>query len=387
MKSFIADHVRTLPKSGIRDFFAIASQMKDAVSLGIGEPDFVTPFHIRDAAITALERGHTSYTDNRGLIQLRREISAYVAENYGAEYNPDTEIIATVGVSEALDAVLRAILNPGDKVMYHEPCYVSYCPSIKLCHAEAIAVETRAEDEFALTIEALRAAWQPGTKALLINFPTNPTGGTASKKLIEQIAEFAIEKDMLVISDEIYSELTFDGAHTSIVSIPGMRERTVFLHGFSKAYAMTGFRVGYACCPPEILDGILKIHQYGILCAPIVSQEAAIEALKNGRKAMLEMREKYRERRDFIVRRFNELGLKCHSPHGSFYAFPSITSTGLDSMTFAKKLISEARVAMVPGTAFGKCGEGFCRASFSTSYANLDEASRRIENFLKSLKK
>ncbi len=387
MRDFVASHVRELPKSGIRDFFAIVSQMKDAISLGIGEPDFVTPFHIRDSAISALERGLTSYTDNRGLISLRKEISAYVAKNYGAEYNPETEIITTVGVSQALDSVLRAILNPGDKVIYHEPCYVSYCPSIKLCHAEAIAVETKPENEFALTIDALRNAWQPGVKALLINFPTNPTGGVASRELLEEIAKFAVEKDLLVLSDEIYSELTFESEHTSIVSMPGMRERTVFLHGFSKAYAMTGFRVGYACGPADIIDGLLKVHQYGILCAPIVSQEAAIEALRNGRKAMLEMREKYKERRDFIVRRFNELGLKCHSPRGSFYSFPDITSTGLSSSEFATELLKAERVAMVPGTAFGKCGEGFCRASFSTSYANIDEACTRIERFLKSKKK
>ena len=329
MNTTLSSHVTPLRFSVIRSMVERAAAYDNVISLSIGEPDFVTPFHIRDAAISALERGHTSYTDNRGLVALRKEISKYVAANYGQEYDPETEIITTVGVSEALDAVLRAILNPGDKVIYHEPCYVSYCPSIKLCHAEAIAVETKAEDDFAITIEALRAAWRPGVKALLINFPTNPTGGTASRELLEEIAKFAVEKDMLVISDEIYSELTFDGNHTSIISMPGMRERTVFLHGFSKAYAMTGFRVGYACGPAGIIDGLLKIHQYGILCAPIVSQEAAIEALRNGRKAMLEMREKYRERRDFIVRRFNELGLKCRSPRGSFYAFPDITSTGM----------------------------------------------------------
>lgn len=387
MRSFIADHVRTLPKSGIRDFFAIVSQLKDAVSLGIGEPDFVTPFHIRDAAILSLERGHTSYTDNRGLLALRKEISKYVAKNYGPEYDPETEVLTTVGVSEAFDGVMRAILNPGDKVIYHEPCYVSYSPAIQLCHAQAIAVETTVDDEFAISIDALRKAWEPGVKALVINFPTNPTGGTASLELLQQIAEFAIEKDMLVISDEIYSELTFDGTHTSIASLPGMRERTVFLHGFSKAYAMTGFRIGYACGPAEIIDGLLKVHQYGIMCAPTVSQEAAIEALRNGREAMLEMREKYRERRDFIVRRFNELGLPCHSPRGSFYAFPCIKSTGMTSMEFAKGLLEAERVAIVPGTAFGKCGEGFCRASFSTSYANIDEACQRIERYLKTLKR
>ncbi|MDR0536160.1 MAG: aminotransferase class I/II-fold pyridoxal phosphate-dependent enzyme [Puniceicoccales bacterium] len=375
-----------MPKSGIRDFFAIASQMRDAISLGIGEPDFVTPYPVREAAMRALEKGRTSYTDNRGLGTLRDAISAYVAANYGPEYDPATEILVTIGVSEALDMALRAILNPGDKVLYHDPCYVSYSPSISLCHAQAIAVPTRSEDGFALTVEALRAAWQPGCKALLLNFPTNPTGGTASRELLGQIARFAQEKDLLVLSDEIYSELTFEGAHTSIASIPGMRERTLFLHGFSKAFAMTGFRIGYACGPAAVMDAVLKVHQYAIMCASIVSQEAALEALLHGRDDMLRMRDKYRERRDFIVRRFNGLGLPCHLPRGAFYAFPKVSVTGLDSMTFAMSLLREQKVAMVPGTAFGTAGAGFCRASFSTSYENIIKASDRIGRFLDSLK-
>jgi len=381
---FVAQHVATLPKSGIRDFFAIVSKMKDAVSLGIGEPDFVTPFHIREAAMAALEKGRTSYTDNRGTLALREEISRYVARNYGPEYNPEDEILVTVGVSEALDALLRATLNPGDKVLYHEPCYVSYAPSVTLCHATPVPIRTVSSDQFALDPAALRAAWQPGCKVLVLNFPTNPTG-TANRAKLEEIAKFAIEKDLLVASDEIYSELTFDGDHVSIASLPGMRERTVFLHGFSKAFAMTGFRIGYACGPAGVIDGMLKIHQYGIMCASIISQEAAVEALKNGRESMLHMRDKYRERRDFIVRRFNELGLPCHLPRGAFYAFPNITGTGLDSMTFASQLLAAQKVAMVPGTAFGAAGAGFCRASFSTSYERIHEAGERIARFLDTL--
>jgi len=382
---FVAHHVASLPKSGIRDFFAIVSKMKDAVSLGIGEPDFVTPFSIREAAMAALEKGRTSYTDNRGTLQLREEISRYVAQNYGPEYNPEDEILVTVGVSEGLDALLRATLNPGDKVLYHEPCYVSYAPSVKLCHAIPVPVRTTSRDQFALDPAALRAAWQPGCKVLILNFPTNPTGGTADRQKLEEIAKFAIEKDLLVASDEIYSELTFEGNHVSIASLPGMRDRTVFLHGFSKAFAMTGFRIGYACGPAAVIDGMLKVHQYGIMCASIISQEAAVEALRNGRDSMLQMRDKYRERRDFIVRRFNELGLKCHSPRGAFYAFPNITSTGFDSMTFASKLLEAQKVAMVPGTAFGEAGAGFCRASFSTSYERIHEAGERIARFLDRL--
>ncbi|MEY4777052.1 MAG: hypothetical protein RL759_1565 [Verrucomicrobiota bacterium] len=382
---FVAQHVATLPKSGIRDFFAIVSKMKDAVSLGIGEPDFVTPFHIREAAMTALEKGRTSYTDNRGTLALREEISRYVARHYGPEYNPEDEILVTVGVSEALDAMLRATLNPGDKVLYHEPCYVSYAPSVTLCHATPVPIRTVSSDQFALDPVALRAAWEPGCKVLVLNFPTNPTGGTANRQKLEEIAKFAIEKDLLVASDEIYSELTFEGDHVSIASLPGMRERTVFLHGFSKAFAMTGFRIGYACGPAGVIDGMLKIHQYGIMCASIISQEAAVEALKNGRESMLHMRDKYRERRDFIVRRFNELGLPCHLPRGAFYAFPNITSTGLDSMTFASQLLAAQKVAVVPGTAFGAAGAGFCRASFSTSYERIHEAGERIARFLDTL--
>lgn len=383
---FVASHVINLPKSGIREFFAIAANMEDAISLGIGEPDFVTPWHIREAAIFALEKGKTSYTDNLGLRRLRNEIAKYVEKNFGASYNPANEILVGVGVSEVLDCVLRAIINPGDKIMYHEPCFVSYAPSIRLCHGVPVAVRTRPEDDFAFNIEQVRSAWQPGCKAIVINFPTNPTGGVADRAQLEELAKFAKEKDMLVISDEIYSELTYEGGHFSIAAIDGMKERTVFLHGFSKAFAMTGFRVGYACAPREIVEGMMKAHQYALMCAPIVSQEAAVEALVNGKSSMEKMRDQYHRRRDFIVGRFNEMGMKCHLPKGTFYAFPRVPDVGMSSMEFAKYILENARVAVVPGSAFGESGEGFLRASFSTSYENLVKAADRMETAIAKLK-
>tara|TARA_B100001248_G_scaffold262669_1_gene260651 strand:- start:48318 stop:49493 length:1176 start_codon:yes stop_codon:yes gene_type:complete len=384
MSRFVAKHVAGLPRSGIRDFFAIVAQMKDAISLGIGEPDFVTPWGIREATIFALEQGKTSYTDNRGLNALREEIADYVAELFDVSYDPEDEILVTVGVSEALDTALRAIINPGDKVMYHEPCYVSYSPSITLAHGIAVPIITKAEDAFAMTAEALAEAWEPGCKALLLNFPTNPTGGTVARETLQKIAAFAQEKDMIVISDEIYSELTYEGEHVSIASLPGMRERTLFLHGFSKAFAMTGFRIGYACGPKDLIDAMMRIHQYGILCAPIMSQEAALEALRHGQDDMLFMKERYQQRRDCIVERFNKMGLKCHKPKGAFYAFPSIADTGMGEVDFAKALLEQEKVAVVPGTAFGSGGKGFIRASFATSYDNILKATERMERFLET---
>ncbi|MGJ8654400.1 MAG: aminotransferase class I/II-fold pyridoxal phosphate-dependent enzyme [Opitutaceae bacterium] len=384
---FVADHVRGLPRSGIRDFFAIVAAMPQAISLGIGEPDFVTPWHIREAAMLALEKGKTSYTDNLGLIRLRQEISKYVENNFDISYQPEAEVLVTVGVSEALDIALRAVLNPGDKVLYHEPCYVSYSPSIELVHAKPICVATSAEDQFAIDPAKVAEAWEPGCKVLILNFPTNPTGGVTERAKLEKIAKFAVEKDLLVISDEIYSELTFEGEHTSIASLPGMKDRTIFLHGFSKAFAMTGFRIGYACGPQPLIEAMMKIHQYSMLCAPILSQEAAIEALKNGAPAVAEMKDAYHKRRDLIVRRFNEIGLDCHLPKGSFYAFPSIQSTGLSSIDFCKGLLQDQEVAIVPGTAFGKSGAGFARASFSTSYERILEATNRIERYVEKLSK
>ncbi len=385
LKRFVASHVLDMPKSGIREFFAIAATMPDAISLGIGEPDFVTPWHIREAAIFALENGKTSYTENLGLRGLRNDIAEYVEKNYAVSYNPADEVMVGVGVSEVMDCVLRALINPGDKVMYHEPCFVSYGPSIELCHGVAVPVKTRPDDGFAFNIDEVKKAWQPGCKAILINFPTNPTGGIAERSQLQELAKFVKEKDMLVISDEIYSELTYDGQHVSIASLDGMKERCVFLHGFSKAFAMTGFRIGYACAPREIIDAAMKVHQYAIMCAPIVSQEAAREALRNGKRAMLHMREQYQSRRDFIVSRFNDMGLDCHLPKGTFYAFPSVRRFGMTSMEFAKYILNEAKVAVVPGSAFGADGEGFVRASFSTSYNNLVEAADRMEKAIKKL--
>ena len=382
---YIARHVVNLPKSGIRDFFEIVAKMKDVISLGIGEPDFDTPWHIREAAIYALEKGHTHYTSNLGLIELRRAINRYVEKNFAISYRPEDEILVTVGVSEALDIAFRALVNPGDKVMFHQPCYVSYSPSITLVHGEAIPVPTFARDNFALTAEALRAAWQPGSKLLVLNLPCNPTGGTCSREQIEAIAQFAVEKDLLILSDEIYSELTFEGQHTSIASLPGMKERVIFLHGFSKAFAMTGWRIGYACGPAPLVEAMMKVHQYSMMCASIISQEAAVEALLRGEDAVKSMRDQYHRRRDFIVRRFNEIGLKCHLPRGSFYAFPDISSTGLNEKDFAVSLLQAERVALVPGTAFGANGSGFCRACFATSYEHLIEASDRIERHVQSL--
>ncbi|MGH8020290.1 MAG: aminotransferase class I/II-fold pyridoxal phosphate-dependent enzyme [Opitutaceae bacterium] len=384
-KRFIARHVVDLPKSGIRDFFEIVAQMKNVISLGIGEPDFDTPWHIREAGIYALEKGKTHYTSNLGLIELRRAICRYVEKNFGIAYQPENEVLVTVGVSEAIDLAVRALINPGDKVMFHQPCYVSYHPSITLAHGEAIPVPTYAKDNFALTAEALRAAWQPGAKLLMLNLPCNPTGGTCSREQIEAIARFAIEKDLLVLSDEIYSELTFEGEHTSIAGIPGMRKRTIYLHGFSKAFAMTGWRIGYACGPAELIEAMMKVHQYSMMCASIISQEGALEALTHGDEGMKAMRDQYHRRRDFVVRRFNEIGLKCHLPRGSFYAFPRVADAGLSEKDFAIGLLKSERVAVVPGTAFGANGAGFVRACFATSYEQLIEATDRIERHVAAL--
>ena len=382
---FVANHVKDLPRSGIRDFFAVVSDMPQAISLGIGEPDFVTPWHVREAAVFALEKGRTSYTDNLGLLRLRKAISSYVQSSFGVEYDPEDEVLVTVGVSEALDLALRAFVNPGEKVLYHQPCYVSYDPSIVLAHGKALGAATSARNDFALAPAALEDAWEEGCKALILNFPTNPTGGVADKSTLERIARFAVEKDLLVLSDEIYAELTFDGEHCSIASLPGMKDRVIFLHGFSKAFAMTGFRIGYACGPSELIEAMMKVHQYSMMCAPILSQEAALEALLNGRESVLRMKEQYLRRRDYLVRRFNEIGLPCHSPGGSFFAFPNVAATGLDEIEFAHRLLREREVAVVPGSAFGEAGKDHVRASFSTSYNQLQKASDRISRFMDSL--
>lgn len=381
---WVAGHVSTLPKSGIRDFFELVAKMKgdEVISLGVGEPDFTTPWHIREHAIYALEKGKTYYTSNLGMPELRKGISSYVSANFGIDYRYDDQVIVTVGVSEALDLAFRAFVNPGDKVMYHQPCYVSYHPSIQLAHGEAIAVPTYAKDNFALTAEALEAAWQPGAKILMLNLPCNPTGGTCSKEQLDKIAKFTCDKDLLVLSDEIYSELTFEGVHTSIASLPGMAERTIFLHGFSKAFAMTGWRIGYACGPAVLIDAMMKVHQYAMMCASIIAQEGALEALRNGADAVAKMREQYHRRRDLVVRRFNEIGLGCHSPRGSFYAFPRVSDVGMNAKAFSVGLLQQEKVAVVPGTAFGPGGTGHMRACFATSYEKLIDACDRMERFV-----
>ena len=385
-ESKIASAVTAIPRSGIRDFFELVQGREGVISLGVGEPDFVTPWHIREAAIYSLEKGHTTYTSNLGLLSLRRAISQYVNGFFGVDYTPETDVLVTVGVSEAIDIALRALLNPGDEVIYHEPCYVSYSPSIALAHGVAVPVVTTKEHGFSLKPEALAKAITPKSRVLMLNFPTNPTGACASRKDLEGIAKLAIEHDLIVLTDEIYSELRYeDEAHLSIAALPGMRERTILLHGFSKAFAMTGFRLGYACAPQPIIEAMMKIHQYSMLCAPIMSQNAALEALENGHAAVEEMRLSYHQRRDYLVRKLNELGLECHCPGGAFYVFPDIRKTGLSSQEFATRLVEAENVACVPGNAFGESGEGFLRCCYATAYEDIQEAMVRMERFLNTL--
>jgi len=386
-RNFVADHVAGIPRSGIRDFFDIVQRMPEAISLGVGEPDFVTPWHIREAAIYALERGRTQYTANLGLLRLRESIAAYVQQKFGVRYDPKTQVLVAVGVSEALDLALRAVLNPGDEVIYHEPCYVSYAPSVVLAHAVPVPVACRAEDGFAVSAKALEAAITPRTKVLMLSFPTNPTGGTMTRAQLEEVAAVVRKHDLLVLTDEIYSELTFEGEHVSIASLPGMAERTIFLHGFSKAFAMTGFRIGYACGPTDLIEAMMKVHQYAIMCASIIAQEAAVEALEHGEAAAAEMREQYKMRRNFIVKALNDMGLPCHLPRGSFYAFPDIRSTGLTSKEFAVRLLQEEKVAAVPGVAFGPSGEGFLRMCFATAFDRIQIAMERTSNFVERCRK
>jgi aminotransferase len=374
--------VRDIPRSGIRDFFDIVSTMKDVISLGIGEPDFDTPWHVRESTVFALERGVTHYTSNLGYLELRSALARYVRKAFGAEYNAENEILITVGVSEALDLALRALLNPGDEVLYHEPCYVSYRATILFAHGRPIEVETHAENGFRLTRAMLEAKITPRTKVLMLNFPNNPTGAIMSRADLEDIAAFARERDLIVVTDEIYGELTYDAPHTSIVSLPGLRERTIFLHGFSKAWAMTGFRLGYACGPADLIEAMMKIHQYTMLCASSLSQKAALEALARPEADVAEMVDEYRRRRNFVAAAFADIGLECHRPLGAFYAFPSVAKFGLSSKEFALRLLKEERVAVVPGTAFGACAEGFVRCAYATSMENLKEAMVRLRRFV-----
>jgi len=388
LKKHIANHVRDIPRSGIRDFFEIVQSMHDVISLGIGEPDFDTPWRIREAAIYGLERGHTGYTSNLGLPKLRERIAQYVAQHFHVAYDPAAEIIVTVGVSEAIDLALRALVNPGDEVLYHEPCYVSYSPSVILAHGVPVAVPTSAEDNFRMTADELAKKITPQSKVLMLNFPCNPTGATQTREELEKIARLCIKHDLVVLTDEIYSELTYDGAtHVSIAALPGMRERTVFLHGFSKAFAMTGFRVGYACAPPILTEAMMKVHQYAILCANTMAQDAAIEALENGAKDVEHMRKEYELRRNFIVRSLNDMGLPTFKPLGAFYVFPDITSTGLTSREFSLQLLEKKQVACVPGPAFGASGEGFIRCSYATSLEKIKIAMERMAEFVEEVRK
>ena len=374
--------VRDIPRSGIRDFFDIVTTMKDVISLGIGEPDFDTPWHVREATVFALERGATHYSSNLGYLELRKALSRYVGKNFGTEYNPESEILVTVGVSEALDLALRALINPGDEVLYHEPCYVSYRATILFAGGVPLAVETKAENGFRLTRAMLEAQCSPKTKVLMLNFPNNPTGAIMSRQDLEDIAAFARERDLIVITDEIYAELTYDAPHTSIVSLPGLRDRTIFLHGFSKAWAMTGFRLGYACGPAELIEAMMKIHQYTMLCASSLAQKAALEALTRPDIDVGEMVSEYRRRRNYIASAFAEIGLACHRPLGAFYAFPSVAKFKLPAKEFAMRFLREERVAVVPGTAFGDCGEGFVRCAYATNLDNIKEAMVRLKRFI-----
>ena len=386
--SKIAEHIRDLPRSGIRDFFELVIGRTDVISLGVGEPDKPTPWPIREAAIRSIEKGQTSYTSNLGLESLRIEIARYVEEFFHVSYDYKSEILVTVGVSEALDLALRALINPGDEVIYHEPCYVSYNPSIKMAFGVAVPVNASPAHDFALLAEDVEKAITPRTKILMLNFPTNPTGGVQPVEELKKIAALAIKHDLIVITDEIYSELLYDDRqHTSIASLPGMKERTILLHGFSKAFAMTGWRMGYACAPAPLREAMMKIHQYCMLCAPIMSQVAALEALKLGRSAYEDMRVSYEKRRNKIVGRLNAMGLPTFNPGGAFYVFPDIRSTGLTSKDFAIKLLERKSVAVVPGPPFGAIGEGFVRCCYATAPELIDKAMDLTEEFIGEIRR
>lgn len=387
MRNPLSDKVVEIEPSGIRKFFDIVSEMKDAISLGVGEPDFDTPWHIRDEGIYSLERGKTFYTSNAGLMELREEIAAYLKRRVNVSYDPKTEMLITVGGSEAIDLALRAMINPGDEVLIPQPSYVSYLPCAVLADAVPVIINLKEENEFRLTKGELLEHITPKTKILVLPFPNNPTGAIMERKDLEAIAEVVIEHDLFVISDEIYSELTYKEEHVSIASLPGMRERTILINGFSKAYAMTGWRLGYACGPSIIMEQMVKIHQFAIMCAPTNSQYAAVDALKNGDEDVKVMREAYNQRRRYLMHRFEEMGLQCFEPYGAFYVFPSIKEFGMTSDEFATRFLEEEKVAVVPGTAFGACGEGFLRISYAYSLENLKVALERLERFIQKLRK
>ena len=387
MRNPLSQKVMSIQPSGIRKFFDIASEMEDVVSLGVGEPDFDTPWHIRDEGIYSLEKGRTFYTSNSGLKPLREEISRYLNRRYNLNYDPLHEILVTVGGSEGIDIALRAMLDPGDEVLIPQPCYVSYLPCVSLADGVPVTIELKEENEFRLTKEELLEKITDKTKILVLPFPNNPTGAVMRREDLEDIAEVIIDHDLYVLSDEIYSELTYQGDHVSIASLPGMRERTLTINGFSKSYAMTGWRLGYICGPQNIVAQMTKIHQFAIMCAPTTSQYAAVEALRNGDADVAKMRESYNQRRRFLMHAFEEMGLKCFEPFGAFYVFPCIKEFGLTSDEFAMRLLEEEHVAVVPGTAFGDCGEGFLRISYAYSIDDLKIALKRLERFIQRLKK
>lgn len=386
MRDPLSKIIKTIEPSGIRKFFDIVSEMEDAISLGVGEPDFDTPWHIRDEGIYSLEKGRTFYTSNAGLKELKIEISKYLDRKYGMKYNYNNEIMVTVGGSEGIDMALRAMLDPGDEVIIPQPSYVSYEPCTVLAGGKPVIVELKEENEFRLTAEELEEAITPKSKILIMPFPNNPTGAVMELNDIEAIAKVVKEHDLYVITDEIYSELTYLEKHVSIASLPGMKERCVLINGFSKAYAMTGWRLGYACAPKEILSQMLKIHQFAIMCAPTTSQYAAVEAMKNGDADVVQMRDQYNERRRYLLHRLKNMGLKCFEPFGAFYIFPSIKEFGMTSDEFATELLNSKKVAVVPGTAFGKSGEGFVRISYAYSIDDLKTALGRIEEFVNELR-
>lgn len=385
MRNFLADKVVNIPPSGIRKFFDIVSEMPDAISLGVGEPDFDTPWHIREEGIYSLEKGRTFYTSNAGLKELKEEICNYLKRRMEVSYLPDSEVMVTVGGSEAIDIALRAMLNPGDEVLVPQPSYVSYVPCVTLAGGKPVIIQLEEQDQFKLTGRKLLEKITPKTKILILPFPNNPTGAIMEKEELEEIAKIVREKDLFVLSDEIYAELTYKQKHVTIAAFPGMKERTVLINGFSKAYAMTGWRLGYVCAPEVILKQMLKIHQFAIMCAPTTSQYAAVSALRNGDKDVEMMRESYNQRRRYLMHAYKEMGLDCFEPFGAFYTFPSIKRFGITSDEFATRLLKEEKVAVVPGTAFGDCGEGFLRISYAYSLESLKKALGRIGRFVKRL--
>ncbi|CAM4490206.1 aminotransferase class I/II-fold pyridoxal phosphate-dependent enzyme [Paenibacillus phoenicis] len=386
MTSYLAPRVREIQPSGIRRFFDLASGSKDIITLGVGEPDFITPWHVREACVYSLERGYTSYTSNAGTPELREAIAEYLYTSYQVKYDPKDEILVTVGGSEAIDLALRALIEPGDEILVPVPCYISYSPIAMIGGGVPVEIETYAKHDFKLQAEDLKAKITPKSKVLILNYPSNPTGGIMTYEDWLPIAKIVEENDLIVISDEIYAELTYGQKHVSFASIPGMKDRTILVNGFSKAFAMTGWRMGYACGHPDLIYAMLKIHQYTVMCAPVMGQVAALEALKNGLEEKDQMVESYNQRRRLIVQGLRDIGLECHEPQGAFYAFPSIASTGLSSEEFAQRLLLEAKVAAVPGNVFGAGGEGFLRCSYATGVNQLNEALNRMEQFVRKLK-